>query len=207
MKKYLIFDLDGTLIKSMDNIVNFIIERLSNVPWTDIEKVKYVLKTTAWKALIDQLAIIYEDKSKKELYDIMNYIYEGLEQFKFSFFEWAIEKIKELNKKYKLFLTTWNSTSMAREHLKKWKILDCFELVYGSDKIPKWHAHLEDFKEHTNDNNFYEEAVYIWDGDQDRIFAKEKNIDFIHIWNDWKDTYEITSVIYIDEILNNLSQN
>lgn len=206
MKKYLIFDLDGTLIESMDNTTDFIVKKLSNIEWTDIEKVKYVLKTTAWKALIEQLAIIYEDKDKKELKDIMGYIYKGLEKFKFSFFEKVPDKIKELSKTYKLFLTTWNSTSVAKNHLKQWGILNCFELVYGSDKIPKWHEHLEIFKEYTWDNNFYEKAVYIWDWNQDRIFAQEKNIDFIHIWNDKKDTYEISSVIYIDDVLDNLSQ-
>jgi len=48
------------------------------------------------------------------------------------------------------------------------------------------------------EKNFFEKSIYIWDWDADRYFAGIFDIDFIHIWNEWKDEYEIKSVAEID---------
>jgi phosphoglycolate phosphatase-like HAD superfamily hydrolase len=200
MKKYLIFDLDWTLIESQWSIFNLLEDFFKkNFPELK-EKAMYIFKMWKWRPLFDQLEDIFEDKEKAEIYKKI--IYNNLnEKIKWSFFFKIPEKIKELSKKYKLFLTTWNSTTFAKNTLKKWNILDCFELVYWSDKILKWEEHLELFKEYSWDENFYEKSFYIWDWNADREFAKQKNIDFIHIWNDNIDKYEIESVVNIDDIL------
>ena len=64
--------------------------------------------------------------------------------------------------------------------------------------------HLNIFKEYSKDKVFFKNSIYVWDGHSDRIFAKEAWIDFIHIWNNKKDKYEIKSVKDIDNILNKL---
>jgi len=204
MKKYIIFDLDWTLIQSMSNAVKIILEYLSKIPKVDLEKAKYIFKTTPWTALKTQIEYIFEWNKNINTNIITKEIYENLLNYDADFFEWIPKKIKELCKKYKLFLTTWNSTKVAIKHLKKWWIIDCFELIYWSDKILKWIEHLNIFKEYSKDKDFFKNSIYVWDGHSDRIFAKEAWIDFIHIWNNKKDKYEIKSVKNIDNILNKL---
>ena len=201
-KKYLIFDLDWTLIESMNDTLKIVINYLDKIPNIDIEKVKYVLETTPWMSLQNQLEIIFEWKNQINIEKIKNEIYKDiLDNNDDDFFEWVISKIKELSKKHKLFLTTWNSTKTAIKYLTKWTIIDCFELIYWSDKILKWMDHLNIFKDYSKDKDFFEKSIYTWDWNMDRIFAKEAWIDFIHIWNDKTDKYEINSVKNIDSIL------
>ena len=60
MKKYLIFDLDGTLIQSQHNIEKLISDFLTNkYPQLDPEYVRYVFSTTAGMPLKKQLKIFY----------------------------------------------------------------------------------------------------------------------------------------------------
>lgn len=224
-KQYLIFDLDWTLINSMSWLVDLILDNLENHTEMSRDEMRYLFKTSAWTPLEKQMSEIFwcEKKWKefwKKVYDeILKFNQKNPAQF----FEWVPEKIKELSKKYKLFLTTWNHTKFAKEVLEKWWILDCFEKVLWSDEIHKWEQHLKIFKEKVElefwEKNFFEKSVYIWDWDADREFAWIFDIDFIHIWNEWKDEFEIGSVVEIDNILwkinkkiefekwNNLKQN
>ena len=55
--------------------------------------------------------------------------------------------------------------------------------------------------EYTWDEKFYKRAVYVWDWEMDRVFAKESNIDFVHIWNIWVDEYEIDKTKKLVNIL------
>lgn len=202
-KEYLIFDFDWTLVESMWDTVKIIKEFLSDIEWTDIELVDYIFKTTPWMALQKQIEIIYKNNNTINHKNITLEIYEKLLKYDADFFDWVIDIIKELSKEYKLFLTTWNSTKVAEKHLVKWWIKDCFELIYWSDNILKWKDHLEIFKDYSCDEYFYQKSYYIWDGNSDRLFANEAWIDFIHIWNEWIDKYEIKSVKDINNIINN----
>jgi len=205
MKKYIIFDLDWTLIESMSDTVKIILKYLSNIPKTDIAKAKYIFSTTPWMALKNQIKLVYEWEDHTNSDNITWEIYKILLDHDACFFEWVIDKINELNKNYKLFLTTWNSTQVAIKHLKKWWIINHFELIYWSDKILKWMDHLNIFKNYSNDENFFSKSIYVWDGKSDRLFANEAWIDFIHIWNEKIDKYEIKSVKEINTILDNLN--
>lgn len=200
-KEYLIFDLDWTLVESMTDAVRIITEYLEKIPNTDPEKVKYVFSTTPWMALKNQIKLVYKWVSWVDIEEVTIAIYENLLRHDADFFDWVPEKIHELSKSYKLFLTTWNSTKVALKHLEKWWIKELFELIYWSDKILKWSEHLNIFKEYSNDENFFNKSFYIWDGQSDRIFAKEAWIDFIHIWDSKIDEFEILSVANINDIL------
>jgi len=202
-KEYLIFDLDWTLIESMSDTVKIITNYLKQIPNTDFEKVRYVFSTTPWMALKKQIELIYNWYNDIDSEKITLEIYEQLLKQDANFFEWIIEKIKELSNNYKLFLTTWNSTEVAIKYLTEWWIKDKFELIYWSDKILKWKDHLEIFKEYSLDKDFYRKSFYIWDWNSDREFAKSCNIDFIHVWNSKIYKYEIDSVKDIDIILSN----
>lgn len=202
MKKYLIFDLDWTLIHSIWNTVHYIINFLKDYEDFSEEKARYVLTNTAWSPLIKQVWIIFENFDEKKKKQVTELIYKWLLDLDAEFFEGIPEKITELKDNYKLFLTTWNSTNVAKKYLNKWWVLEYFEIIHWSDIILKWKDHLNSFKKYTGDEDFFKKSIYIWDWDSDRYFARESWIDFIHIWNIKKDKYEINSITEIDKILN-----
>lgn len=201
MKKYLIFDLDWTLIESMWGTINLVIEMLLKIEWTDVEKAKYIFSTTSWTPLLTQIEMLYEWFPNVDCKKLTQDIYNEILKLDTNFFPWVLDKISELKNDYKLYLTTWNSTLTAEKHLKNGWIYEYFQIVLWSDEIHKWELHLEIFEEHSNDTDFYKKSIYIWDWDSDRMFAKQKWIDFIHIWNDKIDKYEINSVREIDKVL------
>ena len=206
MKKYLIFDLDWTLIKSSNICMNQFLHCVKKVNKECLEKAKYIFTTTPWMNVYDQLKITFDWKhiNDSQIKKIWDKIYKRIrnKEDKIWYFEWVPKKIIELSKKYKLFLTTWNSTKFAKDILKKWEIKDCFELIYWSDEIKKWKQHLEIFKNYSENENFYNESVYIWDWDMDKYFATESWIDFIRIWNfEENDNPIIESVLEIENVL------
>jgi len=205
MKKYLIFDLDWTLIDSNDwafvNAIRFVSKIDPELWW----KARYIFTTTPWLSIYKQLDMIFEWKEIKPdlIRKIWDDIYHKLrkKEDKFDFFKWIPEMIKKLSKKYDLYLTTWNSTKFAKDMLHKWWIKNLFKMILWSNKICKWHMHLEIFKEYSMDEDFYKKSLYTWDWDMDRLFANEAWIDFVHIWKWWKDKYEIDYTIKLTKIL------
>lgn len=208
MKKYLVFDLDWTLIESQSKLMKIVINYLVKNFSVDEEKIKYIASTTRWTWLPKQIELflwVSENDSKK----IANEIYEEINKnWTSNFFDWVPEKISELSKNYKLFLSTWNSTKFAEENLKKWWIYNCFEYILWSENISKSEEHIKFFKENFLIEDFEENAVFIWDWEKDREIAKICKMEFIHIdenlENKFWDKYEIKSVALIDEILKKL---
>ena len=205
MKKYLIFDLDGTLVESMKDTTQLVVNVLTQNSDVDEEKAWYIFNTTPWMALKSQLEIIMDWASEIDIERMKTKIYAQILTLEWHFFEWVPERIKQLSKTYTLFLTTGNSTPVAKKYLEWWWISNCFDLIYWSDQVLKWMDHLNIFKQYSQDEDFFKNSVYLWDGAQDRIYAAEAGIDFIHIWNEGKDTYEIESVVDIDNILEKLN--
>lgn len=203
-KQYLIFDLDGTLIESMHDSEKIVFRYLSQLPNFNEERARYIYNNTMWTPLLRQLEMICE-WIDVDVQNLCDKIYSDIYELDCHFFPWVPEKIQELSMTYQLFLTTGNSTPTAEKYLKNGKIFNSFELILGSNEILKWWAHLELFKEYSNDANFYEKSIYVGDGGSDREFALEKWIDFIHIWNAWYDQYEIPSVLHINSILTTIN--
>jgi len=206
-KRYLIFDLDGTLIKSMNDSLKIVFDYLKNVPDTDLDYAKYVFTQTMGKPLKRQLEIIYPDKSEDEINKLTHDLYEELSKLQSDFYPGVPGMINRLSEKYDLFLTTGNSTQTARNHLKRWGILDKFAVVLGSDNLLKWPEHMEYFKNFSQDENFFKKAIYIWDGNSDREIAKMYEVTFVHIWNDGKDKYEIPVVTELEKNLSLIEFN
>lgn len=208
MKKYLIFDLDWTLIQSQKKLVKIVINYFEKNFWENKEKILNLLSTTRWMSIREitkKLLNISDEKAKK----IADNIYKEINKYwDYNFFPWVIEKIEELSKQYKIFLSTWNSTIFAENNLKKWNIYNCFEYILGSEKILKSDEHIKFFKEISLDENFEKHSIFIWDWEKDREIAKFCWIDFIHIdenlENKFNDKFEIKSVTEIDKILNKL---
>lgn len=207
MKKYLIFDLDWTLIKSNEIWLKNILHFIKKIDENYLEKANYIFSTTPWMPLFEQLKIVFEDKEdfgEKELKKLTKKIYRRFreKQDKIEFFKWVPKIIKELSKNYKLFLTTWNSTKFAKEILKSVDIKGCFDLIYWSDKIKKWFQHLSIFKNYSEDKDFFSKSLYFWDWEMDKIFASEFWIDFVRIGDFEEENYVLDSVANIDKILN-----
>jgi len=200
--KYIIFDLDWTLINSTHKIIDIIEDYfLDNYP--DLyDTSRYYLENSQGQSLQEQLENIFQDKvlaerETKKIYKLLWTLRD-----KVRFFPWIQEKIKELNKNYKLFLTTWSSTKFAKQTLKDWEIKKYFEKILWSDEILKWKEHLEIFKEISGENDFYKNSIYIWDWEMDKIFAIEQNIDFVRVWLRWEENEKrIKSILEIDKYL------
>lgn len=200
--KYIIFDLDWTLINSTHKIIDIIEDYfLDNYP-DYYDSARYFLESSYWMSLQNILLNVFKDeelaeKETKKIYKILSKLRD-----KIKFFPWVTEKIEDLSKNYKLFLSTWSSTKFAKNTLKDAWIKKYFEKILWSDEILKWAKHLEIFEELSLDENFYKNSVYVWDWEMDKIFANEKNIDFIRVWSRWKkNENRINNIIELDNFL------
>ena len=195
MKKYIIFDLDGTLINSNKNIKEIIFEffREKQPEYYDI--LRYSTDMWHMSNLRDLFITIYgnfDDEIKKihdELYQVLD-----IKNKQSKFIEWTLEKINELQNNYKLFLSTWSSTRFAEEILNEWGVKDYFEMIQWSETIPKSEEHLDIFKNHSWDEDFFKYAIAIWDSLKDEFFAEERKIDFILIWDKYKKISDIKEI-------------
>ncbi len=205
MKKYLIFDLDDTLIESDKNLSTLIISVLCDKYKLNQDEVLYFLHQNRGVGLREQIMNfmqIWEEEAGKIANEIYDLITKNVQA---RFFDWIPEKIKELSQTYKLYLSTGNSTAFAEKKLKEAGIYDCFEYVLGSDVHLKWTDHIEIFKDFSTDENFEKDFIFIGDGQKDREIAKTYDAPFIHIdpllKNEYNDIFEIKSVAQIDSCL------
>lgn len=206
MKKYIIFDLDWTLINSTKKIDGTIINYVEKNIWKDFsDSTKYFLKNNAWATLYYLFLYLWFDEKDSNLHSKI--LFEELNKLKnITFIDWVIEKILELEKKYILFLSTWSSTTFAEKVLKEWWIYNSFEKIMWSDLIPKSVEHINIFQKIINDENFCKYAISVWDWQKEKEISIEKNIDFIHIWNKENNKYKINSVAKIDNIINQINK-
>lgn len=206
MKKYLIFDLDWTLINSKGFVDKVILKEIWKV-WKEYEKKAIeTIEKTQWSSIIEFLEDVFY-WSETDIEKISKKIFKKItkKEDDIEFFKWVEKEIKKLHKDYKLFLTTWNYTKFAKDMLKNAWLKKYFEIIKWSSKTPKWQLHLDLFKDYTKDKDFYKNSVYIWDWNQDREFATNAWIDFIHIWDLHEDKYEIESVRFIKKELKEIN--
>jgi len=202
MKKYLIFDLDGTLLKSDEEINTLIYNYIKkNIDPELIDTARYLIENNQWMSIKETMTTLIDDKNDaNKHYLAITWMIDDL-QDQVKFFDWVQDKIKELSLKYTLFLSTWNSDKFANEMLSHGWVDHCFHKILWSSFILKSPEHIDELATYSWDDDFYDKAVFIWDWQRDRFIAKSKNIDFIHIWSENIDTYEIQTVTQIDTIL------
>lgn len=205
MKKYLIFDLDGTLISSDDQIDSIIYDYVvNNIDSQLLDTARYLIENNQWMSIKETFNILVKDPINSEMhYRQITAILDKI-QGQVEFYPWVLSKIKELSNQYTLFLSTWNSDKFANDVLKRGWISQYFDKILWSTYILKSTEHIKELINYTWDEDFCLQAVFIWDGQRDREIAKAKNIDFIHIWTNQIDSYEIKNVSNIDSILKKL---
>lgn len=208
MKKYIIFDLDGTLIQSESENLPLQFEKLKEyLPDLEYDYFRYYCMQTAGTPLFDQLKVLFKNtlddenlhKITDEVYDI---ILKNAENN--PFFEWITDMIQSLQTEYTLFLSTGNSDEFAQKKLSEAGIEVCFQRIMGSSIIWKWPEHIKTFKEISWNKDFEKYCIYIWDGNTDRDIATMHNIDFIKVWKAWIDTYEVDKTIESLDIIKSL---
>lgn len=193
MKKYIIFDLDGTLISSQNQIDEIIYDYMINNFWKEkAEEDKQFWINYQWTTLFYRFLNLWldEKESRDRAIELLNILNKQINDV--DFMDWTIEKIKQLSKDYKLFLSTWSSTTFAEKFLKKWSVDIYFEKIMWSDKIPKSNEHIKIFKEISNDENFCKLAISVWDWQKEEQIAYENDITFIHIWDKYKTISDIS---------------
>lgn len=206
MKKYLIFDLDWTLIQSNNYIDTLIYKYIWENIWEEyIDHAKYIIQNNQWMSIKEWFSILLEwnqeliNKHSQEVTKQINNI-----SWNVVFFPNVVEKIKELSKKYTLFISTWNSDEFALEVLSSVWIDKYFDKILWSSYILKSSQHIDELISYTWDLSLPEKSIFIWDGQRDKQIALSKNIDFIHIWTCWKEKHQIETVDNIDSMLKKL---
>ena len=208
MKKYIIFDMDGTLIESDDTSFPIIFEHLKTyLPDLDYDYLKYYSIQTAGSPLMEQLKVIFkntldEDTLKKITAEVYAILTDNSDKSKF--FPGIIDFIKELQKTHTLFLSTGNSDEYALKKMAEWGIDVCFSRIIGSSIIGKSSEHIKIFKEITQDPDFEKNAIFIWDWNTDREIARANNITFIKVWKAGIDTFEVDRTIQAKAIIESL---
>ena len=182
MKKYLIFDLDWTLIDSHWTNWNRIQDYIDkNLPEYS-DNAKYSLKQMYRFSNISK--ILLQIMPEKEYEKHIIWIKKVLDKkpLNINFYSWAIDLIKRLSKKYDLYLSTWSPEHILEEVLNHWEILDYFKLTKWSKFIQKWVEHIEIFKDYSEDSEFEKYSILIWDWYMDKFIAEQCWIDFIRVW-------------------------
>lgn len=195
MKKYIIFDLDGTLINSNNNIKEIVFDFFKDRDPEYYDILRYSIDINKVANLKELFQTVYW-RFDSEIKEIHDQLYEKLniENKKSEFINWTIEKINELKDNYKLYLSTWSSTIFAKEILKDWWVDWYFEAIQGSEIIPKSEEHIDMFMKQSWDEDFFKYAISIWDSLKDEFFAEERKVDFILIWDKYKSISEITEL-------------
>lgn len=201
-KKYIIFDLDWTIIDTVENMYKIIINELDGKTSFKKEKIANILDENNWKSIKDILIILLPNLSKIELIKIeKNILNLSLKSLDLSIFKkWIVTLIKELSNEYQIFLTSWNHINYIDKVLNLWEIQKCFTKVLWSENFPKSEKHLEIFKEIVKDKDFYSKSIYIWDWKIDELNAKKKWIDFVVIKNQFNQNLIKDFILEIDNL-------
>jgi hypothetical protein len=83
------------------------------------------------------------------------------------------------------------------DFLKTEQLYGYFDVVFGGTIREKWEKHMEVFELVTEDQNFANRSVYVWDSEIDRAIAKMAWISFVKIWKEATDRYELDKTVEI----------
>lgn len=184
--KYAVMDVDGTIFDTMpvyEKIFAKILYEKCKIPK---EKSMYFYKNSAGMPVLEQFKEVLKNYSCD-----VNLAFEmRKELFKYTeadvpLFPQAFESIKFLSVKrtLSLFASSGTQSFVLDERFKKAKIFDYFQMILGSEVIPKSAIHIEIFARVVKlpRKDFSARAIYIGDGPTDMKIAKECGIRAIGV--------------------------
>lgn len=133
-KENIFFDLDGTIINSMEGIFNsvkYVIDAY-NLKNLDDETLGTFIGPPLHQAFSDNFNVSFEISDMYVEKYREYYSNKGL--FEFSLYDKTKEMLSLLSKKYTLYITTSKPTHYAKMILEKENILSYFKVVSGSEK-------------------------------------------------------------------------
>ena len=172
MKKYIVFDFDGTVADTYQDISdivdNFRKDKYKKIDFRDVKDhgIRYLIK-----------------KAKIPFWEVPKFVYKITSELKhrtnIKLFPEIFDVFKKLSKNYKLGIVSSNSEKNIRTVLKRYKIENLFEFVYTENFIFGKHSVLRRICKRygINHNNM----IYVGDEDRDIVAAKKAKIKIIAV--------------------------
>jgi len=197
-KKLIIFDLDGVLINSENNMM-FALSKTS-------KKLKIKLKFNIYKKYIGlpfELIMKKMQINKKYVSQIKkNYIYfSNLKLSKLSIQKKKLRDLKKLHKKYNLAVYTSKDKQRTHQILKKYKI---FKTIITPDNVRKGKPNPEGLLKILKKLKVKKmNTLYVGDTKFDYLTAKNAKIKYVHVkWGFNKTLNNFKNVNVINNFLN-----
>ena len=172
MKKNIIFDFDGTIADTYEDILNIV---------KDFKKYEY--REVDFKEIRDYGTRYLVKRSGIPFWKIPKLIYQVTSKLKkrdnIKLFPEILDVFKKLSENYNLGIVSSNSEENIRIILKKYKIENLFEFIYSDSSLFGKHLVLKRMckKYKINQDN----VIYVGDEDRDIIAAKKVKIKIIAV--------------------------
>jgi len=172
MKKYIVFDFDGTIADTCKDFLNIA---------RDFKKDKY--KEINLEDIRDYGAKYLIKKSGIPFWKLSKFIYQAKVKLKkrnnIKLFPEILDVLKKLSEDYKIGIISSNSEENIRIVLRRYEIENLFEFIYSNTSIFGKHLVLKrmckKYKINPND------IIYVGDEDRDVIAAKKAKIKIIAV--------------------------
>ncbi|MEA3345807.1 MAG: HAD family hydrolase [Chloroflexota bacterium] len=188
---FAIFDVDGTLINNMPLIRRVFAEILKEkLGLPQKESIEFLNSHTGLpvREIFEQVLITYHkntDYEKKDVQRLTKLFLKKIGKDSSPCFGGVKEVLSQLQKNLRLFSTSGNSTQNVKISLSKAGLADYFDLILGSEKIPKGKEHIKVFAKSVglSFSEFASKAFLVGDGKDDMAMARQCGIYAIGITN------------------------
>jgi phosphoglycolate phosphatase len=184
--KHVVMDVDGTIFNTMPIYGKIFAEILYEKCKISKEESWNFYKNSAGTPVVEQFRTLLKHHNLDE--NLAPQMREELFRFgdvDVPLFSEAREAIKFLaiRRELSLFASSGTQTHVLYSRFRKAEVFDYFEMILGSDVIPKSAVHIEIFAiaKRVLRKDFAARAVYVGDGPQDMKIAKECGIKAIGV--------------------------
>lgn len=172
MIKYIVFDFDGTIADTYQEIVS-IVNKFKKEEYGEIDFED--LRNYGAKKIIKKIGIspLEVPRLIKEL------LFELRKKTDIKIFPEMLGAFKNLNRNYKIGIVTSNSEENVKKILQKYKAGSLFEFIYTGSSLFGKHKTLKKMCKEYNLNP--KEIIYVGDEDRDIVAAKKVGIKIIGV--------------------------
>jgi len=178
----ILWDLDGTLIDSVDMHVAAFAEAMKEAGYTVSEREKELYRAHIGKPFVDIIRAIYPDLSEEEIHRLHEI--KAKKSIEFIYLvkpvERAVSVLKETSRKAKNALVTSSMRTFTDAILKHFGWADLFDVVITADDVKKGKPDPEPLLTAVRLLGT-ERNIYVGDTDIDRQAARAAGIPFIHV--------------------------